>query len=516
MKLPGTPAVYAAIMAIFGQTPAGIHLGFLLVNAATTVLVYFLAVRLSGKLAAVVAAAFYASLSTNGFVLGLAFHAEALVVLAALGGILLLLKAVEGERSWLFFASGALFGLGFLMKQSGLAFAAFGLLYLIKSEWKRPLDRPILATWGTAAHLVNSRVGGFALGVALPFALTCLMLAASGVFETFWFWTVAYASQYASELGFSEGLRMFVAMFPPIAGAASGFLFSRPPMEHHDPGQWIIAAVGIAFLWQRENRPRAFFVGSLLFFSFLAVCPGFYFRAPYFVQLLPAAALLAGIAINSATQRLILARCGLPLITIPVLFYLIAFAWSVASQRTFLFELNPQIACRFAYGGEPFPEAAEVGNYIRNHASKDARIAVLGSEPEILFYAKRLSATGTIYMYGLFEQQPYALQMQKQMIDEIESAHAEFLVRVRSPGSWGMQPGSPGVQAFFSWVNPYVNGGVVSTSWSALRISGSTKPSIAGGLMKRKPTKKPIGISHIPRKPHPENTVEVFKRKAIS
>src|SRR5580692_10211323 len=32
MKLPGTYAAYAAMMAVFGQTTAGIHFGFLLVN----------------------------------------------------------------------------------------------------------------------------------------------------------------------------------------------------------------------------------------------------------------------------------------------------------------------------------------------------------------------------------------------------------------------------------------------------------------------------------------------------
>src|SRR4051794_14045119 len=35
MKLPGTYFTYAGIMGLFGQTIAGIHLGFLLVNAAT-------------------------------------------------------------------------------------------------------------------------------------------------------------------------------------------------------------------------------------------------------------------------------------------------------------------------------------------------------------------------------------------------------------------------------------------------------------------------------------------------
>ena len=37
MKFPGTYYAYAAILAIFGQTPWGIHVGLLLVNAATMI-----------------------------------------------------------------------------------------------------------------------------------------------------------------------------------------------------------------------------------------------------------------------------------------------------------------------------------------------------------------------------------------------------------------------------------------------------------------------------------------------
>src|SRR6059036_1130543 len=42
MKFPGTYAAYALIMAIFGQTILGIHLGLLLVNTATSALIFLL------------------------------------------------------------------------------------------------------------------------------------------------------------------------------------------------------------------------------------------------------------------------------------------------------------------------------------------------------------------------------------------------------------------------------------------------------------------------------------------
>src|ERR1039458_7526283 len=80
MKLPGTHAAYALVLAIFGQTPSGIHLGLILINAATTLLVFLLAARLFGGLAGVVAAASYGLLSTSPSVNGLAAHATHFVV----------------------------------------------------------------------------------------------------------------------------------------------------------------------------------------------------------------------------------------------------------------------------------------------------------------------------------------------------------------------------------------------------------------------------------------------------
>src|SRR5208282_2567406 len=56
MKLPGIYAAYGAILATLGETPEGIHLGLLLVNAATTLLLYFLTLALSDRLAAWIAA----------------------------------------------------------------------------------------------------------------------------------------------------------------------------------------------------------------------------------------------------------------------------------------------------------------------------------------------------------------------------------------------------------------------------------------------------------------------------
>jgi hypothetical protein len=139
MKLPGTYAAYAVIMAVLGQTASGIHLGVMVVNVASIVLVFLVGRKLLDEVTGVVAAICFALMSLSPSILGLAGHATHFVVLFALGGTLVLMWGLEvrgqkPERESLIVAalvSGLLFGLAFLMKQQGVFFGAFGLLYLL-------------------------------------------------------------------------------------------------------------------------------------------------------------------------------------------------------------------------------------------------------------------------------------------------------------------------------------------------------------------------------------------------
>ncbi len=108
---------------------------------------------------------------------------------------------------------------------------------------------------------------------------------------------------------------------------------------------------------------------------------------------------------------------------------------------------------RSLYAENPFLEAPEIARYIEAHTTPDDRIAVLGSEPEILFYANRVSATGYIYTYPLMEPQPYASRMADEMRREVEAARPAYLVVSGIPASWGARPGSD--MRIVTWANEY-------------------------------------------------------------
>ena len=63
---------------------------------------------------------------------------------------------------------------------------------------------------------------------------------------------------------------------------------------------------------------------------------------------------------------------------------------------------------------------------------------MLGSEPQLYFYARRRTAAGHIFTYPFVERHPFAQQMQQQMCREIEAARPEFIVFVDipTPGGW--------------------------------------------------------------------------------
>ncbi len=416
MKLPGASFMYALFMMCFGQTVVGIHVGLLVVNSISIYLVFLLARRVLDKDAAVISCATYAVLSLSQSVYGVFAHATHFVVLFSLAGFLLLLQYINRGRLLALCASGICFGLAFLMKQHAVLLVCWAFLYLVWHGWKKPRA-------SRNKQIVACII--FLSGIIVPYALVVLYVFKAGVLDTFWFWTVRYAREYVSEQTLEQGWNNFAIAFTHIITPQVPF--------------WLLAGAGVAVLFtkQRSKTDRLFLLG-LFFFSLLSICPGFYFREHYFIMLLPAVALMAGVAVRSAERFLSSLPIGCFRQLIPALLLMTAVIYGLYNENAYCFYQTPQQVTRAIYGQNPFPEAMQVSRYLMEHTSPDDRIAVLGSEPEIFFYADRLSATRHIYMYGLMEKQQYATQMQMEMIREIETAKPKYVVMVNIPASWGI------------------------------------------------------------------------------
>ncbi len=466
MKLPGIYAAYALMLAIFGQTIAGIHLGLMVVNAISIVLLFLLTRRIFGDIASVVAAVSYALLSLSPSVLGTSAHATQFIVPLALGGTLLLLRALDSGKYRALFLSGLLYGLAFLMKQHAIFFIAFAMTFFIWTVIRRrPFDSKGLAT-GSILLLVAS---------AIPFIVTCAVLYVAGVFSQFWFWTFTYGSRYVSEVSLSEAVQRFMILAPKAINPW-GIL-------------WVIAGIGLtAVLWDKRARINRGLLIEFTLFSFLTICPGFFFRNHYFVTLLPAVALLAGVATSATVQFLSDRRMPTPLQILPILAMAAALVGPTVILSDFFFRATPVQACRMMYGLNPFPESIEIAEYIRNHSTREDKIAVIGSEPQLYFYSNRKSATGYIYVYGLMEPHDYAYKMQIDMIHEIEKARPKYAVIVDVPTSWLRRPDSDAT--IFKWTEKYFNKNYRTAGFVDILPEGHSKAYWDDEARRNRPTSR--------------------------
>jgi 4-amino-4-deoxy-L-arabinose transferase-like glycosyltransferase len=430
MKMPGVYASYALIMAIFGQSIEGIRLGFILVNFGAIVLLYFVGRRFLDRAGALAASAVYALLSLSPSVLGLNAHATHFVVLAALGATLVLLRAQESGRLSGVFWSGALFGVAFLMKQPGGAFAFFGLALVLWAGLRR--NPPAWKTDGL-------RLALYGAGVAAPIVLTGLALWRAGVWDKFWWWTVIYARVHATAENWRVGQIRLARFFHRLGW---------------DELFWALALAGLFFVLKEKDRANEkFFFLTLLLFSAASVIPAFHFTSHYFVLMLPVVALLSARAF-AAVAAWLAARPRAVVRGAPWILFGLAWTCVAGSHEDAFVKWSPAEATARMYPYNDFQVYPVLADYLARHSPPSATFAVLGSEPELFFYAHRRSVTGYIYMYDLVQEQPFRQRMATEMISEVEQGRPDFVVVVNPTYSW-VAYSTEGFQAIKKWLAHY-------------------------------------------------------------
>ena len=467
MKLPGVYYAYAALMGAFGETDVAIRIGLLLVNACSILLVFGIGRRLLGTAGGLAGAAVFAVSSLGTTVLGFNAKAEHFVVLPALAGLLLL--ANDRLSAGRCAVAGLLLGLGFVMKQPGAAFVACGAVWIA------------LAAQPPRALLIA--LAAYAAGTATPFALTCLAMYLAGAFTPFWFWTVTYAREYATMVDRASGMDELREQMAAILRAS--------------PGVWLLAGLGAMGMAPGvRGRRSAWRLAALAIASAVAVAPGLRFSEHYFLLLVPAVSLLAG-AGSVTLADWVAARnpawAHATLLGAPALACLLA----LGLDRANLFVASPVQVVRSVFGTNPFPEAIEIARELAARTAPGERIAIIGSEPEIYFYARRRAATSYIYMYPMMEPQPFAAKMQDDMIAQLSTSLPRYLVLVNVDTSWSRRPDSS----------------TRIMEWAAATVDAHYRPIGLAEIAPDEPTRYVWGdAAAVP--PSTRDYVTVFERRA--
>jgi 4-amino-4-deoxy-L-arabinose transferase-like glycosyltransferase len=410
-KFPGPFLIYAIISCCLGESPAAIHWGLQLWSMGTITLVFLLGWRLFSAPAGIAAAALAALMMGDHTVKGNAANTELFAILFFSASVLAAVRAVErGSVAWSL-GAGILGAAGMMCKQPGLFNLAFVVLYV---------------AWGSRRRV--RQVAATAAGAAAVIGLLFFYFAVHGAWQDFYDNTIGYNLSYGAHLPLEDYPAAFWVSFVPILesfwlvgllalwGALEPAVRRRPGPGSNEPG-----------LPNPDLTAHRVLVVVWLLFCFLAVSVGGYFREHYFIQIIPAVALLAGLGATRVPLPQVSARsrtafayvlCGVLacyLVSLAPWYYLVGSA---------------EEKCRKLYKLNPFAESLDIGRFIAENSTPEDSVLVMGSEPQILYYARRRSATRYILAYPLMTPFPDTEARQKSAMEEVRRNNPKFVVTV--------------------------------------------------------------------------------------
>lgn len=416
IKLPGLYYTYAAIMSVFGFTVKGVHIGLLLFHLLGMAALFLATRKVFNEIVALVAVLSYAMLALSPNLLGFAAHATQLLVPPALFGIYALLLGIEKKHWAWFLLSGLLLGYAFTIKQQAVYFMLFAGLFLLYKHFLSNNRRFNL-------RAIAPQMGALVLGSVLPYLITIVMMASSGRFADFWFWTFEWPREFGTNKGSGEMWGLFQFMFQRVTAGQSLL--------------WWLAALGtIATFFAPFGKSQKAFTIGLTILLFAGVCTGFHFYQHYFVMMLPAICILIGILIyfiyNLLYQKF---RQGWMLL-IPLLLFVFAWAQIIPNQKNYFKKPDYNQILRNIYGANPFPESVEIAKYLKTQAKPNDEMVIFGSEPQIAFYANMRNVGGMPFIYPLVDGGVHNQQLQDDFMTAVEKEKPRFLLFVQSRASW--------------------------------------------------------------------------------
>jgi hypothetical protein len=405
-KMPGIYYIYAFIMTIFGQTTEGIRIGVLLTVLINMFLVYKVFKKISGDSDAngLLSSAFYGMLTLDSGTLSLSGYSTHFVLTFVMLSLIFLLDALKNGKKIMFFISGLFMGLAFLTKQPAIFFVLFFLIYIIVID----------LTGHVRTKDIFIKVVFYLAGATSVFLFVCLIMKINGVFDRFWFMTVIYAFKHSNVVSIGQ-IPGYVNYFLKVTSVFFKITFILYVL-------WLLLTV----FFTKESHKKIFHI--ILFLSSAAFCTsGFYFTQHYFIIFALPISLAFSQNFNFSNEKL--NKIKNPLFVFLLILLLL-------SQYDILFKLNPAKVSRKIFLANPFPESEEVARFIKRNTKDTDKIAIFGSEPQILFHAKRKSATGYVYFNQLMEENETSRKMQQEAIKEIEDAKPEYMVFSNVDTSW--------------------------------------------------------------------------------
>jgi hypothetical protein len=443
-KPPGIFWVYRLAMALPLEPVRAVHLVGALCAAASAGVLFLLARHFLETFWAAVAGALLGLLSADPTVQGNAANTELFMQLPLLLSQLALFGAASGSgtRRRFMVLCGMLVGLAGLCKQvAALQWVFLALVYpMLCTEEKKLRQTLAFAGWsaGGAAVVWGGVMSYFLLEHGWHEFIDNVLL---------------HNLDYIGALSGADRLAH-------LKDAVTGLVKSQAII-------WLFSVVGGALWWERRQQQSLLYLLLWITTSAVGVNVSGYFFPHYFQALLPAFSLAAALGASGLEKargwaaapewRRRAALLGvLALLPAVVIF-------------PFLFRYTPKEAASLIYPGNPFAEMPELGQRLAEVTRPEDRVFVFGSEPELLFYARRASATRYIFLFPLFG--PYAHAREKQVATALEVTAARPAAAFYLPNELFNLPHSEHYLA--SWSFDYLHKNFQADRWLGMDAAGA-------------------------------------------
>ena len=224
------------------------------------------------------------------------------------------------------------------------------------------------------------------------------------------------------------------------------FAFANEPAQNMfqyllDLLSWNFYLVAALLLWFFVKRPaRWWLYGGALIAAVLSLLRAA--QGHYYVMAVPFIAIVCAVSLAGVFAQFprFFTRRHAAKTASATAIIVLALCWPLCHQVA----MSPEQLCDWFYSpGNPFVEARTVADHVAGLSSASDRVFVAGSEPEILYYAKRRSSSRFITMYPLMIATPLAAAYQEEAVRELQNDPPEVIVFAETRMSWFRQSGSP-------------------------------------------------------------------------
>ncbi len=434
IKFPGLFYFYAIIVKLFGETVKGMHTGFMYVNIASILFIYYASKKLFSPIAGIISATTFAFVSLTPNLSGFTVQSEHGVAFFTCMGLFFYALAKQKNKWYYFLLMGVAMGLAFMVKTTGVFMALWGgLIIILDFIFTKPKQfKPFLV------NLLAYSFGGLSM-IAIFFSIIYF----KGSFTEMIYWTYEHSRAYAQSMPFEEGMKYFK--------------YTRDAIVQNHKFFWIhsVLAVGVCLLRPINFKLKCLAI-TLLAFSFLTIVPGYFFYGHYWIQTIPGLSLISGLTyyciITVFESKIKLGKLSLKYIYLTI-FAILTFN-HINALKSYYFHPNYELILRQVYGNNPFPEAMEIGNFINANSKPEDNIVLIGSEPEIYFYTKKKSPSRHAYFTSVVNNVPQHKVWQREFVRDTEKAKPRYVVFFNHQLSLLVQPNTD--KYVFEWANKYI------------------------------------------------------------